>query len=162
MTISARALWYSEEPPPCLCSDGPDPEWPCADFHDTEPGWPTVMRRGSLRARGRMLVCDKVVLMDASELENPTEIQPAPPALQPVQIRRFTHALVASYVEEVPDREFPSRYLVPLEAAGYRIRALRGQPNMHGIVDPAADRVVGLIMPVRDDRKYSFATRVTA
>lgn len=122
-----------------------------------------VLYRGAIRPdTGRWFVTDRAVLIYTSELEDPTLIQPAPLLVTAAQLHYVAPALVSSVIHERPeDRLFQSRYLDVLEEAGYRIRPLFGQANMHGIVSEA-DELVGILNPMRYDYDGCDMTRTAA
>lgn len=142
MTIKARDLWWIEGHS-CTCDLTWDDPEQCVCETDR---WPPLYR-AVLRGSGRVVVTDKYVALLVAHIDNPTQL-PTPALMPERAMLRTVSILTAVPLPDVPQKWFATRSVDVLEKAGYRIRALDGERDAHGIVDTGG-RVVGAIMPIR-------------
>lgn len=129
-----------------------------ADDAGDPDSYPVLYRGATRPDTGRWWVSDRAVLVYADALTDPLAL-PTPRLATREQTLHVAAALVAAVIHERPERLFQSRYLDVLEEAGYRIRPLFGQADMHGILAGDDDRLVGVLQPMRYDYDGSDLTR---
>lgn len=134
---------------------------PCYLFADDtgDPDSYPVLYRGATRAdSGRWWVTDRAVLIYTDQMTDPLAL-PTPRLATREQTLYVAPALVATVIHERPERLFQARYLDVLEEAGYRVRPLYGQADVHAVLPGDTDQVVGLLQPMRYDYDGSDLTR---
>lgn len=139
--ISTRALWW-EAAEFCDCDDFRDYDCP----HNKVAGWVFPLNRITLP--NHTLLTDRYIALSIHVLAEEDDVKCLDLHLPPEQLGKITAWMTGQPLPNPSPTLFQPRLLNPIEAAGYRVRPLAGQPRIHAVVHPTAPDVpVGVLMP---------------